>query len=293
MMIHNLEYLNEYLEYLNIDKKYSNNTILSYHNDLKIYLNFLKEKSVLKVQEKDVQIFLNQERQDKNSRTIAHLLTVLNNFYQFLLKNQYLSKNPVEYIELPKLKKTLPTVLSHKEIESLLDIELVTKYDYRNKAMLELLYSSGLRVSELVNLTVYDVQLSENIVRIIGKGGKERIVPIDDYATKYLTIYMNEFRPQLMKKQITNDLFLNNLGKKISRQAMFKIIQQIALKKGIRTHFSPHTLRHSFATHLLENGADLRSIQELLGHSSISTTQIYTHVSNQFKKENYECHPHH
>ena len=292
MMIHNLEYLNEYLEYLNIDKKYSNNTILSYHNDLKIYLNFLKEKSVLKVQEKDVQIFLNQERQDKNSRTIAHLLTVLNNFYQFLLKNQYLSKNPVEYIELPKLKKTLPTVLSHKEIESLLDIELVTKYDYRNKAMLELLYSSGLRVSELVNLTVYDVQLSENIVRIIGKGGKERIVPIDDYATKYLTIYMNEFRPQLMKKQITNDLFLNNLGKKISRQAMFKIIQQIALKKGIRTHFSPHTLRHSFATHLLENGADLRSIQELLGHSSISTTQIYTHVSNQFKKENYECHPH-
>ena len=293
MMIHNLEYLNEYLVYLNIDKKYSNNTILSYHNDLKIYLNFLKEKSVLKVQEKDVQIFLNQERQDKNSRTIAHLLTVLNNFYQFLLKNQYLSKNPVEYIELPKLKKTLPTVLSHKEIESLLDIELVTKYDYRNKAMLELLYSSGLRVSELVNLTVYDVQLSENIVRIIGKGGKERIVPIDDYATKYLTIYMNEYRPQLMKKQITNDLFLNNLGKKISRQAMFKIIQQIALKKGIRTHFSPHTLRHSFATHLLENGADLRSIQELLGHSSISTTQIYTHVSNQFKKENYECHPHH
>lgn len=293
MMIHNLEYLNEYLEYLNIDKKYSNNTILSYHNDLKIYLNFLKEKSVLKVQEKDVQNFLNQERQDKNSRTIAHLLTVLNNFYQFLLKNQYLSKNPVEYIELPKLKKTLPTVLSHKEIESLLDIELVTKYDYRNKAMLELLYSSGLRVSELVNLTVYDVQLSENIVRIIGKGGKERIVPIDDYATKYLTIYMNEYRPQLMKKQITNDLFLNNLGKKISRQAMFKIIQQIALKKGIRTHFSPHTLRHSFATHLLENGADLRSIQELLGHSSISTTQIYTHVSNQFKKENYECHPHH
>lgn len=293
MMIHNLEYLNEYLEYLNIDKKYSNNTILSYHNDLKIYLNFLKEKSVLKVQKKDVQIFLNQERQDKNSRTIAHLLTVLNNFYQFLLKNQYLSKNPVEYIELPKLKKTLPTVLSHKEIESLLDIELVTKYDYRNKAMLELLYSSGLRVSELVNLTVYDVQLSENIVRIIGKGGKERIVPIDDYATKYLTIYMNEYRPQLMKKQITNDLFLNNLGKKISRQAMFKIIQQIALKKDIRTHFSPHTLRHSFATHLLENGADLRSIQELLGHSSISTTQIYTHVSNQFKKENYECHPHH
>ena len=293
MMIHNLAYLNEYLEYLNIDKKYSNNTILSYHNDLKIYLKFLKEKSVLKVQEEDVQIFLNQERQDKNSRTIAHLLTVLNNFYQFLLKNQYLSKNPVEYIELPKLKKTLPTVLSHEEIESLLDIELVTKYDYRNKAMLELLYSSGLRVSELVNLTVYDVQLSENIVRIIGKGGKERIVPIDDYATKYLTIYMNEYRPQLMKKQITNDLFLNNLGKKISRQAMFKIIQQIALKKGIRTHFSPHTLRHSFATHLLENGADLRSIQELLGHSSISTTQIYTHVSNQFKKENYECHPHH
>lgn len=174
-----------------------------------------------------------------------------------------------------------------------MDIELVTKYDYRNKAMLELLYSSGLRVSELVNLTVYDVQLSENIVRIIGKGGKERIVPIDDYATKYLTIYMTEYRPQLMKKQITNDLFLNNLGKKISRQAMFKIIQQIALKKGIRTHFSPHTLRHSFATHLLENGADLRSIQELLGHSSISTTQIYTHVSNQFKKENYECHPHH
>lgn len=291
--MHNINYINEYIDYLKIDRKYSNNTILSYSNDLNQWLHFLKNKDVLKTTKEEIHKFLVEEQNNKSMRTIAHSMTVLKNFYYFLQKNKYISDNPMEYMELPKLKKTLPTVLSFQEVNLLLDIDLKTKYDYRNKAMLELLYSSGLRVSELVNLTIYDIDLDENIVRIFGKGGKERIVPIDDQATKYLNIYIKEYRPLLVKRQITNDLFLNNLGRKISRQSMFKIIEQLAIEKGIKTHFSPHTLRHSFATHLLENGADLRSIQELLGHSSISTTQIYTHVSSQLKKENYEYHPHH
>lgn len=291
--MHNINYINEYIDYLKIDRKYSNNTILSYSNDLNQWLHFLKNKSVLKTTKEEIHKFLVEEQNNKSMRTVAHSMTVLKNFYYFLQKNKYISDNPMEYMELPKLKKTLPTVLSFQEVNLLLDIDLKTKYDYRNKAMLELLYSSGLRVSELVNLTIYDIDLDENIVRIFGKGGKERIVPIDDQATKYLNIYIKEYRPLLVKRQITNDLFLNNLGRKISRQSMFKIIEQLAIEKGIKTHFSPHTLRHSFATHLLENGADLRSIQELLGHSSISTTQIYTHVSSQLKKENYEYHPHH
>lgn len=291
--MHNINYVNEYIDYLKIDRKYSNNTILSYSNDLNRFLQFLKEKNILKETKEDIHTFLVEEQNKKSMRSVAHTITVLKNFYHFMEKNKYINNNPMEYIELPKLKKTLPNVLSLEEVNQLLDIELKTKYDYRNKAMLELLYSSGLRVSELVNLTIYDLELDENIVRVLGKGGKERIVPIDDQATKYLKIYIQEYRPQLMKKQLTNDLFLNNLGRKISRQSMFKIIEQLAIEKGIKTHFSPHTLRHSFATHLLENGADLRSIQELLGHSSISTTQIYTHVSTQLKKENYEYHPHH
>lgn len=291
-MFNNQNYLNEYLEYLKIDKKYSDNTIKSYENDLNNYLKFIKDKSVLNCSKESIINFLNNEKKIKSDHTISHTLTVLRNFYKFLEKNGYIKYKPTEYIEIPKLKKTLPNVLSIKEIDYLLDINLNNKYDYRNKAMLELMYSSGLRISELINLTIYDININENLVRVMGKGNKERIIPIDDYATKYLNIYINEYRPLLYKKNLNDYLFLNSRGNKISRQAMFKILKQIAIKKNIKTDFSPHTLRHSFATHMLENGADLRSIQELLGHSNISTTQIYTHVSNKLKTDNYKYHPH-
>ena len=201
--------------------------------------------------------------------------------------------NPMEYIELPKVRKSLPKVLSIDDIDKLLDIKLDDAFSYRNKAMLELMYSSGLRVSELVNVRLHDIDVFNCIIRIMGKGSKERIVPLGDYAINYISIYLNEYREKLVKYEMNDYLFLNNHGKKMTRQGFFRIIKALAREQNIKTDFSPHTLRHSFATHLLNGGADLRSIQEMLGHSDISTTQIYTHVSKEELKENYNnYHPH-
>ena len=229
----------------------------------------------------------------KKDRTINHDLIVIKNFYKYLEKEGEIKINPASNIDTPKLRKSLPHVLSVSDVDKLLDITLNDKYSYRNKAMLELMYSSGLRISELVNLKMQDIDLMENIIRVYGKGSKERIVPIGDYASKYLDIYIKEYRPKFIKKHLNDYLFLNSRGENISRQALFKIIKQLLREKNLNVAFSPHTLRHSFASHMLENGADLRSIQELLGHSDISTTQIYTHISNKKIIENYnDSHPH-
>lgn len=288
----NNDYINEYENYLKIDKKYSINTIKSYIKDLKKYSDFIN-KNILKVDKKDIINFINNEKKnDKNDKTINHDIIVIKNFYRYLIKEQIIKTNPSDNIEVPKLKKTLPKVLSEKDINAILNIELKTKLDYRNKAILELLYSSGLRVSELINLKIQDVDLVDNIVRIYGKGSKERIVPIGEFATRYLNEYMNIYRSQIIKTP--NDyVFLNSRGDKITRQTIFKIIKQRLKENGISVGASPHTIRHSFASHMLNNGADLRSIQELLGHSDISTTQIYTHISTKKIKDNYDIsHPH-
>ena len=280
-----------FLNYLIIDKKYSNNTKLAYENELKKFLEYFKNKNISDINKKDIENFISTQNNLEN-KTIAHLITTLRSFYKYLELEGIIKENPMIGISLPKIKKTLPNVLSKEEIDLLLDVDLKDKYSYRNKAMLELMYSSGLRISELINLKMFDLNLNQNAIRIMGKGSKERIVPIGDYATKYLEIYIEEYRSLFLKKP--NDyLFLSNWGDKMTRQAFFKIIKKLAEEKGIKTDFSPHTLRHSFATHMLENGADLRSLQELLGHSDISTTQIYTHVSNNILKENYDnFHPH-
>lgn len=287
------ELINKFIEYLIIDKKYSENTIKSYNNDLKKFNNFNK-KNIEKINDNDIKNyikFLNKENND--TKTISHNISTLRSFYKFLLIEKKIKTNPMEYIELPKTKKSLPKTLSIEEIDKLLDINLIDAFSFRNKAMLELMYSSGLRVSELVNVNIHDIDTSNCIIRIMGKGSKERIVPLGDYAIKYIEIYIKEYREKLIKKEINNYLFLNNHGKKMTRQGFFKILKQIAKEKNIKTEFSPHTLRHSFATHLLNGGADLRSIQEMLGHESISTTQIYTHVSKEKLKENYNnFHPH-
>lgn len=289
----NKDFINQYEDYLKIDKKYSSNTIVSYIKDLNKYNDYIK-KNILMATKNDILSFLEfEKKKNKKERTISHDLIVIKNFYKYLEKIGELKNNPSLNIEAPKLKKSLPRVLSVSDIDKLLDINLIDKYSYRNKAMLELMYSSGLRISELVNLKMQDIDLIENIVRVYGKGSKERIVPIGDYASKYLEIYIKEYRPKLIKKQVNDYLFLNSRGNNISRQALFKIIKQLLRDKNLNTNFSPHTLRHSFASHMLENGADLRSIQELLGHSDISTTQIYTHISDKKIKENYvESHPH-
>ena len=289
----NEDYINQYEDYLKINKKYSMNTVSSYTKDLIKFSNFIN-KNILNVTKNDILSFLEYEKKlMKKDRTINHDLIVIKNFYKYLEKEGEIKINPASNIDTPKLRKSLPHVLSVSDVDKLLDITLNDKYSYRNKAMLELMYSSGLRISELVNLKMQDIDLMENIIRVYGKGSKERIVPIGDYASKYLDIYIKEYRPKFIKKHLNDYLFLNSRGENISRQALFKIIKQLLREKKLNVAFSPHTLRHSFASHMLENGADLRSIQELLGHSDISTTQIYTHISNKKIIENYnDSHPH-
>ena len=286
-----MNYIEEYKKYLLIDKKYSNNTILSYMNDLNNFNNFI-QKNIIKVNKNDVLKFIEFERTKKDVRSVSHSLTVIRNFYNFLIIENIIKENPTDKIDSPKLKKSLPTVLSKEEVDDLLNIELNNKYDYRNKAMLELMYATGMRISELINIQMEDINLNNSCVIVNGKGNKERKIPFDEITTYYLEKYINEYRKQFLKK-INNYLFLNCFGEKISRQAFFKTIKSLAIKKNIHKNFSPHTLRHSFATHMVENGADLRSVQILLGHSDISTTQIYTNISNKFIRENYEkSHPH-
>lgn len=288
----NEKYIDEFIDYLRFEKKYSENTISSYKRDLN-KMNLYLKKDFIKLTKADIQKYIQNLSKNKNSNTISRTISSLKSFYKFLEINKYTNTNPLTTIISPKTARKLPKVLSEEEVNKLLDINLNNDFDYRNKAMLELMYSSGLRVSELINLTVNDVDLKNSLVRIFGKGSKERIVPLNDYATEALNNYILYHRPKLFKQKESNYLFLNNHGNQMTRQGFFKTLKKIAKEKGIKSELSPHTLRHSFATHLLKYGADLRSIQELLGHSDISTTQIYTHITNEMLEKNYhEYHPH-
>lgn len=287
--------INEFLTYLKIDKKYSLNTINAYKNDLEKYYKYMKnnKKTIDTITRKDIEGYLKHLNEEKLSMsTISHNISTIRSFYKFLAIDKNLKNSPIELIELPKLKKRIPKVLSEEDINKLLTIKCNNNFDVRNKAMLELMYSTGVRVSELVNLTIYDIDLAEDVIKVFGKGSKERIVPLGDMALESLKDYL-KVRKEMLKKENNDFLFLNNHGKKLTRQGFFKIIKNIAREKNIKTEFSPHTLRHSFASHLLKYGADLRSIQELLGHSDLSTTQIYTHIENDTKKDIYhKSHPH-
>lgn len=282
-----------FIEYLIIEKKYSKNTVLSYERDLKKFCIFIKNKKITEITRKDIQNYLNDLSKNQNPRSISRNISTLKSFYKYLKLNKVVKINLMDQINNPKTKKSLPKVLSEDEINSLLDIDLKSDFDFRNKAMLELMYSSGLRVSELINLNISDIDLENDTVKIFGKGSKERIIPLNDYAKEALKEYVVVHRKELFKHGENNYLFLNNHGNKMTRQGFFKILKKMANEKKIKTEFSPHTLRHSFATHLLKYGADLRSIQELLGHSDISSTQIYTHVTNEKLENDYkEYHPH-
>lgn len=282
----------DYINYLMIEKKLSNNTKQSYQNDLNKYINFLINKKIddiKSIAKEDIISYIEYlHKKSISPRSIARNITSIKGFHKYLVREKTVSNNPSEYIEMPKLRKSLPKALNVEEVTKLLDIKLNTPYDYRNKAMLELLYATGLRVSELVHLKIHDINLSMATVRCIGKGSKERIIPIGEIAIEYLKKYLEEYRIKLSKGYLDDSLFLNNHGKGITRQGFFKLLKQIGKEQGIEKDFGPHTLRHSFATHLLEYGADLRSIQEMLGHSDISTTQIYTHISNETIKQNYD-----
>lgn len=286
--------IEEFLRYLLIDKGYSNNTIESYKRDLEKFLIFNKNKDINSIKNNDLKEYIKYLNEEKlNEKSIARNISSIKSFYKFLSIQKYIVSNPSDALYQPKLKKSLPIILTEEEVLKLLDIKLTDNFSYRNKAMLELMYATGLRVSELVNLKLQDIDLNQDIIRTFGKGSKERVIPIGDYAKEYLEKYIYEYRGSMLKKEMNEYLFLNNHGKKMSRQGFFKIIKKIAGEKGITKDLSPHTLRHSFASHLLKYGADLRTIQELLGHSDISTTQIYTHITNEELKKNYEnYHPH-
>lgn len=278
----------DFLNYCIFEKGLSDRTKASYHNDLEIYKNFLENNGVINVKEiqsEHIKEFL-KERNNEETTTIAHNLTVIKNFHSYLLKENLVKNDVSEFIERPKLRKALPKTLSIEDIDKLLDIELTSPFDYRNKAMLELMYGCGLRVSELVNLEMNDLDMANCFIRIMGKGNKERTIPLGEYSIHYLKEYLL-VREQLLKKRPCNKLFLNNHGLGITRQGFFKNLKEILEEKGLNPNVSPHTLRHSFATHLINRGADLRSIQEMLGHSDISTTKIYTRVSDEKVLEDY------
>lgn len=281
--------IEEYLDYIKYERKLSSETIKNYKYDLDKFISFLKSKNINSFKDvtlKNIESYL-KDISDMNPRSISRNITSINNLFIFLLKNKQIKTNPCEFIDRPKLAKKLPDTLSFDEVSNILDITLKTKFDYRNKAMLEILYGSGLRISELISLTLRDVDLENDIIRCIGKGSKERIVPINDYEMYFLKAYME--KRELFLVNGNNDyLFLNNHGKKMTRQGFLKNLKKILQEKGINKNVTPHTLRHSFATHLLSGGADLRSIQMLLGHSDISTTKIYTHISNEKVKHDYE-----
>lgn len=286
--------IDEFECYLLLERKYSKNTTSSYRNDLEKFMNYFADKKSLKYLEgSDIKEYIQFLSKDIGAKSVARTISTLKSFYKYLLIDKYVKANPLTNIAQPKIRKDLPKVLSEEEVDRLLNMPLVDCYSHRNKTMLELMYSSGLRVSELINLKVIDVDLDMALVRTFGKGSKERIIPLGDYALSALKEYIIYHRSSLLKNKTSDYLFLSSRGDKMSRQAFFRILQKLAVTQNIKTEFSPHTLRHSFATHLLKHGADLRSIQELLGHSDISSTQIYTHITNEKLHQNYtEHHPH-
>lgn len=281
-------YISDFLSYLEVEANYSENTINSYENDLNKFEEYYKSKDLLKITSKDIEKYI-QTLSDLAPTTVSHNISSLKTFYSYFLKQGRISNNPTDGIKSPKLGIHLPTYLTIDEVNKLLDIEVTDAFSSRNKAILELMYATGLRISEVISLEFKNIDYDECIIRVMGKGSKERIVPVNDYAIKYLKEYIDNYRPELVKNEINNYIFLNNHGRMLTRQGIFKMIKNYAALKNIKKTIGPHTLRHTFATHLLENGADLRVIQELLGHSDISTTQIYTHLTkealhNEYKK---------
>ncbi|MBD9114725.1 site-specific tyrosine recombinase XerD [bacterium] len=281
-------YISDFLSYLEVEANYSKNTINSYENDLNKFEEYYKSKDLLKITSKDIEKYI-QTLSDLAPTTVSHNISSLKTFYSYFLKQGRISNNPTDGIKSPKLGIHLPTYLTIDEVNKLLDIEVTDAFSSRNKAILELMYATGLRISEVISLEFKNIDYDECIIRVMGKGSKERIVPVNDYAIKYLKEYIDNYRPELVKNEINNYIFLNNHGRMLTRQGIFKMIKNYAALKNIKKTIGPHTLRHTFATHLLENGADLRVIQELLGHSDISTTQIYTHLTkealhNEYKK---------
>lgn len=289
--------LKDYEYYLKKEKGSSKNTISAYTRDLDQYRLFLEKYHQIKkpsqIQKKHIDGYLKSLDKRVSSKTLARKLTAIKSFHHFLALEKEVDVDITKDFSSPKSSKTLPKVLSVDQVVSLLEeVDKDTDLGLRNKALLELIYGSGLRVSELLDIETEDIHLNQSYVIVHGKGSKERMVPISDMAGIALRKYMADARPNLVKDKRNTYVFLNQNGQRLSRQGFFKVLKKLALDAGIDSDCSPHTLRHSFATHLLENGMDLRTLQTLLGHEDISTTQIYTHISQKRIKEIYKkAHP--
>ena len=290
--------LNDFKYFLKIERGLSENSVQAYGRDLQKFANFQEEstnnKGPITVTEEDVREFIYRIEPDISARSQARLISGLRSFFDYLIFEDYRSDNPLDLVESPKLGRKLPDTLSEEDIDRIFaQIDRSTPEGERNRAMLETLYSCGLRVSEMVGLKISDLFFEEGFIRVIGKGNKQRFVPVNDHIIRLIDNYRNLIRSGLkVDRDYEDTLFLNRRGRQLSRNMVFMILKDLVQKAGIKKKVSPHTLRHSFATHLLENGADLRAIQQMLGHESITTTEIYMHVDRaHLKKVMEKFHP--
>jgi integrase/recombinase XerD len=297
------EGINNFLDYLRVERQFSGNTISAYQNDLKQFLAFLQERTdgddlVQAWPQVDrslvLSYILSLKERDYAQATVARKVAALMSLFKFLHGEGIIQENPAQGISSEKVPKTLPRYLTPQEVDELLEqpARRSSPEAKRDRAMLELLYATGMRVTELVSLNVGDVNLEVGYVRCLGKGAKERVIPVYDHAVQAVREYTTEARPQVVRDYEEKALFLNRQGKRLTRQGFWLILKNYASQAHLETDVTPHTLRHSFATHMLHGGADLRSVQELLGHANISTTQIYTHIPDDYLHREYEkAHP--
>jgi integrase/recombinase XerD len=283
-----------FINFLKLEKSLSENTVNSYIFDLKIFISYLEEYSKIKspsdITEKTLIEFithlgkkLNKREKNYSEKSVYRVISVLKSFFKYLVVEDIIPDNPAENLDTPKVSRILPSVLTIEEVNKILEaVDTKGKYGLRDRAILETMYASGLRVSEVINLEVNNIFFDDGFLRIFGKGSKERIVPIGKSALRFIEKYFNEERNLIANKESYNYIFLNFRGKKMSRMSVWNIVRKYSSRAGIKKEIHPHTLRHTFATHLLEGGADIRIIQEMLGHSDISTTQIYTHIDKEY-----------
>ncbi|MFA6281189.1 MAG: site-specific tyrosine recombinase XerD [Candidatus Omnitrophota bacterium] len=282
-------YCEAFNDYLKVEKGLSQNSVLSYNQDLKKYVEHLASSGITepaKITSKDISNLLFALRGKISVSSISRMLSTIKSFHKFLVREKIISTNPVEFIESPKLEKKIPSFFTFEEVNRILkEPNLKNYHGIRDRAIIEIMYATGLRVSEASFLKISDINLELGFIKCKGKGSKERLVPLGKVAEGFVQKYIAEARPKFLGKKISQYLFLAQGGRRLSRQSIWKMIKKTVRLCGIRKKASPHTLRHSFATHLLERGADLRSVQEMLGHSSIITTQIYTHINQTRLKE--------
>ena len=291
-------FLKEYLAILKFEKNLSENTLQAYNNDIGKLIDFLDKRKIRDLNEVNSNLlrdfFTEQKNHKLGSTTLARYMSAISGFFRYCSRSNYIKSNPTDKLLSVSISRGLPVVLTFEEIEKILELPKTdSKLGLRDKAILELLYSCGLRVSELLDLKISDLYFDEEVIRVIGKGSKQRIVPIGSSAIEWITNYLVHSRPLLEKKAQSKDIvFLNNRGKPLSRMGLWKIVDGYVKQTDIIKDVHPHTFRHSFATHLLEGGADLRAVQEMLGHSDISTTQIYTHIDREYVKQMHrDFHP--